>query len=179
MKTLILNGSPRKSGDSAFLLSEFKRHHSGEIIELSAYYDKIAPCNDCRACYHAPRCVIQDDMAKIYADDFDKIVLAAPIYMCTLPGPMVSLISRLQVHFSASRFLGQPIAVRPKTAALFLCGGGSGKPDAAISLAKLFFSHLKAQLPKENIVLSLDTDQNPAHTDAPAIAQVEAIARAW
>ena len=32
-KTLILNGSPRKTGDTAFLLSELKSRINHEIIE--------------------------------------------------------------------------------------------------------------------------------------------------
>jgi multimeric flavodoxin WrbA len=123
LKTLIINGSPRKNGDTAALISEFKKHITGEVTEISAYYDKIKPCIDCRYCWKQKGCVIKDDMAKIYDDDFDTVVIASPVYMSTLPGPLVSLASRFQSHYAAKRFLKDKIDVKSKNAVLLLTGG--------------------------------------------------------
>ena len=41
MKTLILNGSPRKNGDTAFLQQEFLAHLKGEYGVIHAYDGKI------------------------------------------------------------------------------------------------------------------------------------------
>lgn len=62
MKTLIINGSPRKNGDTAFLLSKLKEYIKHEIVEVRAYYDNIAPCIDCRACTKEKGCKINDGM---------------------------------------------------------------------------------------------------------------------
>jgi len=73
MKTLILNGSPRLRGGTAFLISALKKRLDGEIVEVLAYLDRIEPCKDCRYCWENPGCVIQDDMQKVYADDLTQI----------------------------------------------------------------------------------------------------------
>ena len=49
-KTIIINGSPRVNGNTAFLIAELKKHLEGEVIEISAFRSGIAPCVDCRAC---------------------------------------------------------------------------------------------------------------------------------
>ena len=46
MKTLIINGSPRPNGNTAALLRELKAQLEGEVLEISAFYDHIAPCLD-------------------------------------------------------------------------------------------------------------------------------------
>lgn len=62
MKTLIINGSPRKSGDTSELITRLKKQINGEIVEISAYYSKISPCIDCRLCWKKKGCAIKDDM---------------------------------------------------------------------------------------------------------------------
>ena len=69
-KTLITNGSPRLHGDTATLINELKKHLTGEVVEISAYRSKIAPCVDCRGCWKTAKCVVKDDMSIIYNDDF-------------------------------------------------------------------------------------------------------------
>lgn len=48
MKTLILNGSPRKNGDTAQLLELAKAQLQGTYHVVSAYTADIHPCIDCR-----------------------------------------------------------------------------------------------------------------------------------
>ena len=50
MKTLILNGSPRKNGDTAQLLELAKAQLQGTYHVVSAYTANIHPCIDCRHC---------------------------------------------------------------------------------------------------------------------------------
>jgi multimeric flavodoxin WrbA len=116
MKTLIINGSPRKNGHTAALISLLKEQLQGEIIEISAFYDKISPCVDCRSCWTKKGCAIRDGMDKIYADDFDAVVLATPVHMSNLPGPLISLASRFQAFYAARRFLNDPLTCAKKRA---------------------------------------------------------------
>lgn len=48
MKTLILNGSPRKDGDTAFLINKLISRLYGEYKIVDCYTADIAPCIDCR-----------------------------------------------------------------------------------------------------------------------------------
>lgn len=82
-KTLIINGSPRPNGNTVTLINELKKHLEGEIMELSAFRSKIAPCVDCRGCWETAKCVVKDEMQVIYEDDFDNIVIASPVYYGT------------------------------------------------------------------------------------------------
>ena len=43
-KTLIINGSPRPEGNTAWLIGVLREHLEGEIMEISAFRSGIAPC---------------------------------------------------------------------------------------------------------------------------------------
>ena len=81
MRTLILNGSPRPQGDTAHLIQALRRELPGEVEQVDAYRTSVAPCVDCRGCFHQPGCVVRDDMDAIYqlVDGADVIVLASPL----------------------------------------------------------------------------------------------------
>ena len=98
MKTLIINGSPRTKGDTVALLTELKKYLQGEITEISVFRDNIHPCNDCRYCWTEGKCIIEDDMQIIYNDDFDIVIVASPMHMFGLPGPLINLTSRFQAY---------------------------------------------------------------------------------
>ena len=177
MKTLILNGSPRKNGDTAFLLSILKKHIDHEVIEISAYCDDISPCVDCRACQRKKGCVKNDKMRLIYADDFDNIVIASPVYMSNLTPPLLGIASRLQAYYSAKRFLKDEFVIKEKKAALILTGGGDWGPKVALDSSRFIFKSLNAAGYEEHTALSLKTDNIPASEDGAAISKGEEIAQ--
>ena len=176
MKTLIINGSPRKSGDTAALLSELRRYLNGEVTEISAYRDNISPCTDCRWCFENRGCVIKDDMDKIYADDYDNLVIASPIHTSLLTGPVVSLASRFQCYYAARRFQNDPIVRRQKRGAIILVGGGDGTYAPALDLSRMMLRYMNASFDEENFALSHNTDNIPAKDDKAALEQVRQIA---
>jgi len=176
MKTLIINGSPRKKGDTAFLLSKLREQINHEIIEISAYYHNIKPCIDCRACKKEKGCKINDDMRLIYEDDFDNAVIASPLYISNLTPPLIGLASRFQAYYCAKHFLKDEFCVKEKKAALILVGGGDGSPNPAIDLSKWIFKSLNAGGFDKHIALSLKTEEVPASEDEAAIRKVREIA---
>ncbi|MDR1736436.1 MAG: NAD(P)H-dependent oxidoreductase [Oscillospiraceae bacterium] len=176
MKTLILNGSPRRSGDTAALLARLRRGLRGEVTEISAYYGGIAPCVDCRECWKRRGCVTDDAMRGVYADDYSAVVIASPVYMSGLTGPLINLGSRFQAYYAARRFLRDPFVPREKTGVLILAAGGDGSPGAAIDTAKCMFRYMNASLDSANTVLSLRTDTLPAERDENALAAIDAVA---
>lgn len=176
MKTLIINGSPRRDGDTSELVKKLKEKLHGEIVEISPYYNKITPCLDCRQCWKKKDCVIEDDMSKIYADDFNTVVIASPLYVSTLTGPLLSLASRFQAYYAAKRFLKDEIYIRNKTAVLIIVGGGDGGPEEAVKLSKWMFKKMKADLTDENSVFSLYTDDLQAKEDFDALSKINEIA---
>lgn len=177
MKTLLINGSPRRNGNTAALIRELKQHLEGEIIELSAFYSGIAPCCDCRSCWKTARCVIRDAMDLVYEDDFDNVVIATPVYYGTMPGSVLSLMSRMQPWHAATHFLNRPLNQRPKKAAAILTAGGKGNAKYAAVHMGAFFRMLNARGFEEHTAISPNTDTFPAERDETAKAQVRAVAQ--
>ena len=139
MKTLIINGSPRKTGDTAFLLSELTLNLRGEIVEITAYDSDISPCVDCRVCRVTKGCVIRDRMDTIYNDDFNNVVIASPLYISNLTAPLMAIASRFQAYYCANSFLKDEFRLTRKKASLIIVGGGDGCPDEAIRSSAWMF----------------------------------------
>lgn len=176
-KTLILNGSPRVEGNTAALIAELKRHLQGEVIELSAFRSNIAPCVDCRSCWETAKCAVQDEMQVIYDDDFDNFVIASPVYYSTLPGSVLSVMSRLQPWHAAKFFLNQPMQLRPKKSAAILTAGGKENQANAMHHLSAFFRMTGAEGFREHIVCSPHTDTIPAWEDKKALEEIAALAQ--
>jgi multimeric flavodoxin WrbA len=120
--------------------------------------------------------VINDDMTEIYKDDFDVVVIASPIYISNLTGPLICLASRFQAYYAAKRFLQDAVDIKDKIAVLILVGGGDGRPEPAKTLAEWMFKKMRAILKEENMVLSLRTDELPAKEDFNTIRRISDIA---
>lgn len=177
MKTLIINGSPHKNGNTAFLVNELKKYLKGEVIELFAYDCNVKPCDGCGCCHKKVECSKKDDMQIIYNDDYDNVVIATPLFISSFPGPLKIIADRLQVYSSAKRFLGMDLKLRKKFGAAIIVGGGAGRPDKAIDIAKHMCNKLNASLDREkDIVTSLKTDTIPTSQDEEAINKVKDIA---
>jgi multimeric flavodoxin WrbA len=86
MKIIGISGSPRKKGNTEFLvqlaLNEMKKE--GIDTELISLADKtINPCNACMACEkHKNRCAIPDDFESIFLrmKEADGLILGTPVY---------------------------------------------------------------------------------------------------
>ena len=176
MKTLIINGSPRPDGNTVALLRELKKELQGEVVEVSAFYSNIAPCVDCRGCWKTAKCVVDDGMQVIYEDDFDNVVVASPVYYGTLPGSVLSLMSRLQPWHAATYFINEPLVQRPKKAAAILTAGGKGNQERAFHHLRALFRMLNAGGFEEHLVCSANTDTIPASDDPQALEQARALA---
>ncbi len=125
MKTLILEGSARKKGHTAEMLTQVAECLPGEIEIIRCYEKNVRPCVDCRYCWKHPACTQKDeDMAQIYKaiDGCDNIILAAPMYFYAVPAPMKCVIDRLQVYWGSHRRKDRD-KISPKKGALILTGG--------------------------------------------------------
>ena len=177
MKTLIINGSPRPHGNTAYLIEELKKHLNGEIIELSAFRSNIAPCVDCRDCWETAKCVIQDEMRILYEDDFDNVVFASPVYFGTMPGKMLSMMSRMQPWHAATFFLKKPLVQKKKRAAAILTAGGKKNHDKAHHHLYAFCKLLNAHELEDHVVCSGETDTISAWEDEKAVKEVVQLAK--
>ena len=104
-KVLILEGSPRRNGNSAILSDEFARgaEEAGCSVEkIQIAHKKIAGCLGCNGCYrNGGACVQKDDMTEIREQMLaaDVIVLASPIYFYSMTAQMKAVIDRTYAFY--------------------------------------------------------------------------------
>ncbi len=101
-KILILNGSPRKTGNTSFLVNELVKtiiENEGEAEVITLNNHKINPCQACNWCIknNALSCVQKDDMNTFYPKllESEVIVFAAPIYWFSYSAQLKLFIDRL------------------------------------------------------------------------------------
>jgi multimeric flavodoxin WrbA len=110
MRVVAVNGSPRKSGNTARLLKEISGMAEDKGAEVK-YFDLVdLKFEDCRACYQCNKtgtCSITDELDAVKEEiaKADVVVLASPIYMGGETGLMKCLIDRLYSFF---RPTGEP-----------------------------------------------------------------------
>ena len=101
-KIIILNGSPRKAGNTAALTAEFKKGAEEAGNTVTEFFLDGMNINGCKGCFGGGKnpdspCVQKDDMDKIYPvyKKADIIVLAAPLYYWTISGQLKTAFDRL------------------------------------------------------------------------------------
>lgn len=106
MKALIFNGSPRKNGDTSYLVKILTKNLAGKVKIVMPYFDNIKPCVDCRYCWQNEGCIINDDMQEVfkYLISSDNIIIASPLYFSEITGELLSALSRLQTIWCAKFF---------------------------------------------------------------------------
>ncbi len=97
MKTLVITGAARQKGHTNQMVKLFLDTLGGDYDIIDAYrVENVAPCKDCRYCWHKKGCSIKDGMQEIYdkLEAADNIVLASPMYFHSITGKMKALIDR-------------------------------------------------------------------------------------
>ena len=107
MNILGLQGSPRKKGNTDYLLSLFldeaeRLGAATEKIYVSGL--KLSPCLGCIHCEKKGRCALQDNnmTRQMYPKirQADLIVIASPVYFYAMTGQLKLLIDRCQMFWS-------------------------------------------------------------------------------
>ncbi len=102
MLALGLQGSPRKNGNTSFLLSAFMNELEklgAQIKIIETNKKEIMPCIECSVCEEEGLCPLDDDMnSEIYSllRKADIIVIATPIFFYSAPAQLKALIDRSQ-----------------------------------------------------------------------------------
>jgi len=104
LKTLVVEASPRREGNSVTLVRSFVRglRDGGEteIVEYFLNDMHVKPCLGCWKCLEMsePGCVIDDDMNHAYPElmEADLVVFATPIYWWHIAGQMKIFLDRME-----------------------------------------------------------------------------------
>ena len=130
MKVLLINGSPRKNGNTGIALSEVARalEENGIDTEIVSIGTKaVQGCIACGKCSETGRCVFNDSLYNEIREKIetaDGIVVGSPVYYAGPNGSLCALLDRL--FYSSSGFLKYKPA-----AAVAVCrrGGASATFD--------------------------------------------------
>lgn len=101
MRVLVLNGSPRKHGNTELLARAFAKgaEENNEVEVLPVADFDISPCIGCNYCYvsEGGKCAKRDDMTIIYEKMMktDMLVLASPVYFYGISAQLKAVIDRL------------------------------------------------------------------------------------
>ncbi len=118
LNVLMINGSPRKGGNTALALGEMERVFQGEGMETETIQiggQDLRGCIACGFCMHNGRCVF-DDLVNQVAPKFeacDGLVIASPVYYGSANGTLISFLDRLfySTHFDKSMKVGASVVV--------------------------------------------------------------------
>ena len=100
MKVLMINGSPRKEGNTSIALQEMEKIFQAEGIEVETVSiggKDIRGCIACGQCHAKGKCVF-DDLVNETAPKFaacDGLVVASPVYYASANGTLISFLDRL------------------------------------------------------------------------------------
>ena len=117
MKVLLINGSPRKQGNTFLALSEAAQTLQNLGIETEILQLGMKPIRSCIACglcktKHPGRCAFDDDICNQFSQKMataDALIVGSPVYYGQPNGGVLSLIQRM--FFSAGQhFTGKPAA---------------------------------------------------------------------
>ena len=102
MKVLLINGSPRKDGNTSIALSEVAKQLSQEGIDNEMVWIGNKPIRGCIACGQCKeqglgRCIFDDDVCNRISEKFaeaDALIVGSPVYYGQPNGALLSIIQR-------------------------------------------------------------------------------------
>ena len=100
MKVLLINGSPKEKGNTAFALTQMAEVFADQGIETEMIHVGnllIRGCQGCGACYKIGHCVIDDIVNEVAQklDAADGMVVGSPVYYASPNGTLLSFLDRL------------------------------------------------------------------------------------
>ena len=149
-KIVILNGSPRRNGNTSVLVKAFTEGATGAGNEVTEFFLGGMEIHGCKGCFgghssQACPCVQKDDMDKIYpaVREAEVVVLASPLYYWNMSGQIRIAIDRL---FALEEGDGNLLRGHERASALLMAAEGHGFEDVV-----LYYDHLMEHLRWKNL----------------------------
>lgn len=118
MKVLLINGSPKAKGNTAFALEQMAEVFASQGIDPEVIHVGNLPirgCIACGSCYKTGKCVIDDIVNEIAPkfEEADGIVVGSPVYYASANATLIALLDRLfySTHFNKRMKVGASIVV--------------------------------------------------------------------
>lgn len=149
-KIVILNGSPRKNGNTSELARSFTEGAESAGHTVHEFFLDRMNIHGCRGCCRGNNskpcpCVQKDDMTEIYpaVREADVVVLASPLYYWTVSAQLKTAIDRL---FALEEGGENQLRGNGKAGILLMAAEGSAFEDSL-----LYFNHLMEHLRWQNL----------------------------
>lgn len=100
MKVLLINGSPKAKGNTAFALAQMAEVFSEQGIDIQTIHvgnQAVRGCIACGACKKAGKCVFDDTVnqtAELFREA-DGLVVASPVYYASANATLIAFLDRL------------------------------------------------------------------------------------
>ena len=181
MKVLLINGSPRRKGNTFVALSEAAKTLESNGIETEIVQIGVKPVRGCIACGQCKakqlgQCAFDDDICNRIAeklDSIDALIVGSPVYYGQPNGSVLSLIQRL--FYSA----GEKVENKP-AAAVCVCRRGGA--SAAFTTMNLPFQMMNMPIVTSqywNIVYGLEEGQAALDVEGMQTMRTMANNMAW
>lgn len=118
MKVLILNGSPKKNGNTSIAIHEMVQVFEAEGVETEVVQvgnKDVRGCIACMSCFKNDKCVF-DDIVNELAPKFeaaDGLVISSPVYYASANATLIACLDRLfySGHFDKTMKVGASVVV--------------------------------------------------------------------
>ncbi len=118
MKVLMINGSPRKNGNTTLALAQMEQvfvDEGIEVINVQVGKDAVRGCVACNGCGKLGRCVYDDcvnELAPLF-EEADGLVVGTPVYYGSANATVVAVLDRLfySTPFDKTMKVGAAVAV--------------------------------------------------------------------
>lgn len=128
-KIIILNGSPRKAGNTSALVNAFTEGAEKKGHTVHEFFLDAMNIHGCKGCFGGGKnpespCAQKDDMDKIYPvyKEADIVVLATPLYYWSISGQLKCAFDRLFAVAECDANYRNPV----KDCALLMAAEGNG-----------------------------------------------------
>lgn len=116
MKVLIINGSPRKEGNTSIAVREMEKVfiEEGMEVEILQIGNKdIRGCIACNTCAENGKCVFDDAVNEAAGkfEEADGLVVASPVYYASANATLIAFLDRLfySTHFDKTMKVGASV----------------------------------------------------------------------
>ncbi len=142
MKVLLINGSPRKAGNTYIAMSEIAKSLELEGIEAEIVSLGTKPIRSCIACNSCKakggnQCMFDDDLCNEVTakmKECDGLIVGSPVYYGQPNGGLLALLQRA-LYSAGSYFTGKPVA------AVAVCRRGGATASLQTMLMPFMMMH--------------------------------------
>ena len=180
IKAVVINASPRKSGNSSHI-SEYIMERLEGKAEVTYYVLRemeFTGCIDCGYCQRNRGCVIRDDLHDMYRvfDESDITITITPIYFDGTPWKLKAMIDRMQAIYNSKYVLEDSLIDRSKPRSGFVvCHGGAPEYETQFegnrNVLQFMYRSINTELAEH--IKAADTDASPVYENEKILSQID------